>query len=204
MFIKNMEILNIYDNYNIDLNKYPRKKLNCRISDIVLITFFSNIQQLKKICNCYQEAYNNYNECKDYYFTFHFPISKTLNKKTYSAKEIITIMKEINFNILQYQNNTNHIQQYLKYKCNPLDVTLFFYLKNKEFFEKLINDLEQSKIFYFQGRNYSIKFDIPNDFYNYKQSNLYSALELIEIYSYSQYLVKNKIIKNLPLPKYLE
>jgi hypothetical protein len=199
-----MDKLNIYDNYTIDLNKYPRKELNYRITDIVLITLFSHIQQIKKICNCYQEAYNSYNEVKDYYFTFHFPISNTLNRKTYSAKEIITIMKEINFNIQQYQYNTNQLEHYLKYKNNPLDVTLFFYLKNKEFFEKLINDLEQSKIFYFQGRNYSIKFDVPYDFYNYKQSNLYSALELIEIYSYSQYLVKNKIIKNLPLPKYLE
>ena len=192
-----MNKLNIYDNYTIELNKYPRKELNYRISDIVLITLFSNIQQIKKICNCYQEAYNSYNEVKDYYFTFHFPISDTLNKKTYSAKEIITIMKE-------YQYNTNQLQHYLKYKCNPLDVTLFFYLKNKEFFEKLINDLEQSKIFYFQGRDYSIKFNVPIDFYKYKQSNHYSALELFEIYSYSQYLVKNKIIKNLPLPKYLE
>jgi len=199
-----MEKINVYDNYDIDLNKYPRKELNYRITDIILITMMMNIQQLNKINNCYQEAYNSYNEVKDYYFTFHFPISNTLNKKTYSAKEIITIMKEINFNIQQYKNNLNHLQHYLKYKCNPLDVTLFFYLKNKEFFENLINDIEKAKISYFQGRNYSIKFNIPTDFYNYKQSNLYSALELFEIYSYSQYLVKNKIIKNLPLPKYLE
>ena len=83
-----------------------------------------NLQQLNKINNCYQEAYNSYNEVKDYYFTFHFKISETLNKKTYSAKEIITIMKEINFNIQNYQNNINQIQHYLKYKCHPLDVTL--------------------------------------------------------------------------------
>ena len=202
-----MEKLNIYDNYTIELNKYPRKELNYRITDIILITFMMNLQQLNRLNKCYQEAYNSYNEVKDYYFTFHFTISETFNKKTYSAKEIITIMKEINFNIQQYKNNTNNtnqLQHYLKYKCNPLDVTLFFYLKNKEFFENLINDIEKAKISYFQGRNYSIKFNIPVDFYNYKQSNLYSALELFEIYSYSQYLVKNKIIKNLPLPKYLE
>ena len=109
-------------------------------------------------------------------------------------------MKEINYNLNLNQNN---IKKYL-YHCDQLDVILYFYLKNKEFFEKLFKDLENAKIFYFQGRNFSIKFDVPLDFYNHRQSNIYSALELFEIYTYSQYLVKNKIIKNLPLPKYLD
>ena len=34
--------LNIYDNYEIELNKYPRKEIKHRICDIVLITFFEN------------------------------------------------------------------------------------------------------------------------------------------------------------------
>ena len=78
-----MEKLNIYDNYTIELNKYPRKELNYRITDIILITFMMNLQQLNRLNKCYQEAYNSYNEVKDYYFTFHFTISETFNKKTY-------------------------------------------------------------------------------------------------------------------------
>lgn len=198
-----MEQLSVYDNYTIDLNKYPRKDLKFRISDIVLITFMMNLEQLKKICNCYNEAYTSYNECKEYYFILNFNVKDTLFKKNYSAKEIITLMKEINFNIQKNKNDINELKKYLN-NCYVLDIILYFYLKNKEFFEKLIKDLEKAKISYFQGRNYSIKFDVPIDFYNYKQSNLYSALELFEIYTYSQYLVKNKIIKNLPLPKYLD
>ena len=50
-----MEKINVYDNYDIDLNKYPRKELKFRICDIVLITFFMNIEKLKKICQCYNE-----------------------------------------------------------------------------------------------------------------------------------------------------
>ncbi len=198
-----MEQLNIYDNYSIDLKKYPRSSLNYRISDIVLITMMMNIDKLKRICNSYNEAYKSYNECKEYYFILDFIIDDKIEKKNYSAKEIIGIMKEINFNIQQRKNNYTDIKNYLNC-CDKLDIILYFYLKNKEFFEKLFEDLENSKISYFQGRNYSIKFNVPFDFYNYKQSNLYNALELFEIYKYSQYLVKNKIIKNLPLPKYLE
>jgi hypothetical protein len=189
-----MNKINVYDNYNIDLNKYPRKDIKYRICDIVLITFFMNIEKLKKICNCYNESYQNYNDCKEYYFFMDFDYDNKKLKKNYSAKEIIRLMKDINFDI----NSKNNLKKYYK-----LDLILYFYLKNKEFFEKLFNDLEKANIFYFQGRNYNVKFDVPNDFYNYKQSNVYSALELFEIYKYSQYLIKNKIIKNLPLPKYL-
>ena len=192
-----MNNLNIYDNYNIDINKYPRKDLKYNICDIVLITFFINIEKLKRICKCYNEAYTNFNECKDYYFFFEFfdDKDKIIMKKNYSAKEIISIMRQINYDI-QIKNN-------IKKKYEKLDIILYFYLKNKEFFEKLFNDLENSNQFYFQGRNYSIKFNLPKDFYNYNYSNVYNALELFEIYKYSQFLLKNKIIKNLPLPKYL-
>ena len=198
-----MEKINIYDNYNINLNKYPRKDIKYRISDIVLITFIMNLEQLKRICKCYNEAYNNYNECKEYYFLLDFIDNDVTLKKNYSAKEIITLMREINFNLQLRKNDVNTFKNYLK-TCNRLDIILYFYLKNKEFFEKLCDDLEKAKISYFQGRNYSIKFDVPYDFYNYKQSNLYNALELFEIYTYSHYLIKNKIKKNLPLPKYLD
>lgn len=188
-----MEKINVYDNYDIDLNKYPRKELKYRICDIVLITFFMNIEKLKKICQCYNESYTSYNECKEYYFYMEFIYENEKLKKNYSAKEIITLMQNINIDI-----RANNIKKY-----NKLDLILYFYLKNKEFFEKLFSDLEKANIFYFQGRNYNVRFDVPFDFYNYKQSNVYSALELFEIYKYSHFLIKNKIIKNLPLPKYL-
>lgn len=189
-----MEKINVYDNYNINLNKYPRKDIKCNICDIVLITFFMNIEKLKKICKSYNESYSSYNDCKEYYFLMEFEYENKKLKKNYSAKEIIQLMKEINFDI-QIKNNLK--------KYEKLDLILYFYLKNKEFFEKLFDDLEKANIFYFQRRDYSIKFDVPYDFYNYRQSNVYSALELFEIYKYSQYLIKNKIKKNLPLPKYL-
>ena len=187
--------LNIYDNYEIELNKYPRKEIKHRICDIVLITFFMNMEKLKKICKCYNEAYTNYNECKDYYFLMDFDDNGIKLKKNYSAKEIINLMQDINFSI---KENSNYLKKY-----NKIDLILYFYLKNKFYFEKLFEDLNKANQFYFQGRNYTINFSIPTDFYNYKQSTSYTALELFEIYKYSQYLIKNKINKELPLPKYL-
>lgn len=197
------QTINIYDNYQIDVNKYPRNDLKYRINDIILITFFMNIDQLSKIIKCYEEAYYHHNECKDYFFHFEF-LFEDNNKlrKNYSAKELIHLMKNIEFGINSTKQNAQQFKLYLR-RHPPLDIILYFYLRNKEYFQQLLDDLEKAKIAYFQGKNYNIKFNIPQDFYDYKQSNMYNALEIFEIYSYSQYLLKNKIKKNLPIPKYL-
>ena len=195
--------INIYDNYQIDINKYPRNHLQYRITDIILITFFMNCEQLSRIIKCYEDAYYHHNECKEYYFYFEFLLEDNNKlRKNYSAKELIHLMKNIELGINNNKNNNEQLQFYLR-RNPPIDIILYFYLRNKEYFQQLLNDLEKAKISYFQGKTYNIKFNIPQDFYDYKQSNMYSALEIFEIYSYSQYLVKNKIKKNLPIPKYL-
>jgi hypothetical protein len=197
-----MNNIQVFDHHSIEMNKYPRNDLKYRINDIVLITFFMNIEQLKKIIALYEEVYKHYNECKEYYFYFEFLFeSNEKIKKTYSAKEIINLIKNIDFIISTERNNEN-LKKYFK-RLPILDIILYFYLKNRLYFNELFQDLEKAKNAYFQGKNYSIKFYLPNDFYSYKQSNHYDALELFEIYTYSQFLLKNKIKKNLPLPKYL-
>ena len=67
--------LHVYGDYYIDYNKYPRKDEKSRIIDIMLINYFMYEEYLKKISICYKEAYQNYNECKDYYFLFEFPLN---------------------------------------------------------------------------------------------------------------------------------
>ena len=110
-------------------------------------------------------------------------------------------MQNINF-ILSSSSNIHDIQYKLK-RLNRLDVILYFYLKNKDNYMHIFETLEKAKIAYFQGKEYTAKFDIAQDFYNQKKSINYSALELIEIYTYSQYLLKRKIKLDLPIPKYL-
>ena len=196
-----MNELQIYGDYYIKYDKYPRKDETMRINDIILITYFMHEEYLKKIANSYIESYRNYNDCKDYFFVFHFKIDKLQLKKNYEAREIINIMQNINL-ILSSSSNINDIQYKLK-RLNRLDVILYFYLKNKDNYMYIFETLEKAKIAYFQGKEYNAKFDIAQDFYNQKKSINYSALELIEIYIYAQYLLKRKIKLDLPIPKYL-
>lgn len=193
--------LHVYGDYYIDYSKYPRKDEKSRIIDIMLINYFMYEEYLKKISICYKDAYQKYNECKDYFFLFEFSIESLKLKKNYEAREIINIMKEINF-LISSSNNIEILQQQLKRK-NRLDVILYFYLKNKDHYMNIFESLEKAKIAYFQGKEYQVKFDINQDFYNYTQSQIYTALELIEIYIYTQYLLKRKIKLDLPIPKYL-
>lgn len=196
-----MEKLHIYGDYYINFDKYPRKNEQSRISDSMLITYFMHEEFLKKIAKSYIEAYRNYNECKDYFFLFHFKIDKLELKKNYEAREIIKIMQDINLIITSYGNIVD-IQNKLK-RLNRLDVILYFYLKNKDNYMNIFESLEKAKIAYFQGKEYNVKFDSIFDFYKFQNSQNYTALELIEIYSYTQYLLKRKIKLALPIPKYL-
>ena len=193
--------LHIYGDYYINFNKYPRKDEKSRIIDIMLINYFMHEEYLKKVSICYKDAYMNYNECKDYYFIFEFKIEKLTLRKNYEAREIINIMKNINF-LITTTNNLELIQQQLK-KLNRLDIILYFYLKNKDHYMNIFESLEKAKLAYFQGKEFQVKFDSNQDFYNYKQSQIYSALEIIEIYVYTQYLLNRKIKLDLPIPKYL-
>lgn len=196
-----MNQLHVYGEYYIEFDKYPRKDENTRINDIILITYFMHEEYLKKIANSYIEAYRNYNDCKDYFFVFQFKIDKLQLKKNYEAREIINIMQNINF-ILSSSTNIIDTQNKLK-RLNRLDVILYFYLKNKDNYMYIFETLEKAKLSYFQGKEYNSKFDIAQDFYNQKITCNYSALELLEIYTYTQYLLKRKIKLDLPMPKYL-
>jgi hypothetical protein len=196
-----MDKLHVYGDYYINFDKYPRKNEQSRISDSMLITYFMHEEFLKKISKSYIEAYRNYNECKDYFFLFQFKIDKLELKKNYEAREIIKIMQDINLIITSYGNIID-IQNKLK-RLNRLDVILYFYLKNKDGYMNIFESLEKAKIAYFQGREYNVKFDSIFDFYKFQNNQTYTALELIEIYSYTQYLLKRKIKLALPIPKYL-
>jgi hypothetical protein len=152
---------------------------------------------LKKMGESYDKAITYYNDCKEYFYIFNF--NKTIKK--YSAQEIINLKKNLDDFFL---NNRNvQVQQNFINKMNILDITLYFYIKNKDFYLNLYKSLEHAKRSYFERREYNYRIIPPIDFYNKISSQIYSALELMELNSYAQYLIKNKIIKELPYPKYI-
>lgn len=180
----NIEIT-VYDNYKISLNKYPRNDTDKRETDIIIITFLMYEEYLKKLANSYSESLKYYHNCKEYFYIFNFKIDKNKETKSYSAKDIILLMQLKNFdNVLL------------------MDKIFYYYIKNKDFYLNLFESLEHAKSAYFQRREYNYRIIPPNDFYNNLTPKIYSAIELMELNSYAQFLIQNKIICNLPIPKY--
>jgi hypothetical protein len=187
----------VYDNYEISLTKYPRINTNKEKTDIIIVIFLMHEDFLKKLSESYYEANKYYNDCKEYYYVFKF--NKIVKK--YSAQEIILLINQIN-NFLSINKN---IDQQLKFfsKMPNINVIFYFYIRNKDFYLNLFENIEHSKKAYFERRDYSYRIIPPIDFYNKINSITYSALELMELNSYAQYLIQRKIIKELPIPKYL-
>ena len=176
----NFEIT-VYDNYTIPFNKYPRKNTDKRETDIVIVTFLMHEDYLKKLSIAYSESIRFYNNCKEYFYIFKF--QKEI--KRYSAQDIILLMKITSFN-----------------NISLMDKVLYFYIKNKEFYTNLFESLEHAKKAYFERREYNYRIMPPIDFYDGLISKTYSALELMELNAYAQFLIQNKIICELPIPKY--
>jgi hypothetical protein len=197
--------IQVYDNFSIDYNKYPRKDTGKYETDIAMIQFLMNQEYLEKVALSYSTAIQFFNECKEYYF-----LLKSLDgkqNKRFSAKEIMFIMNQINM----YANKNPDVYSIQKYLRNfhPLDQLYYILIKNKEFYLQLFHNVKDAKYAFFERREINYKFFIPFDFYgdikttNLNRGQVYTAIELLEINAYTQFLVKNKIIKNLPNPLFI-
>ena len=198
-----MNTIIVYDDYKLDLLKYPRKNSNYELTDIIMINFLMHQGFLQKLSESFMEAITNFHLCKEYYYIFKFNNKNNDFSKIrkYSAKDIMFLITETN-NYFLKNPNFNIQLNYLK-KFHFLDQVYYFYVRNKNFYLDLFKSMQDAKVAYFERREYRYKFTVPNDFYNFFSTNTYSALELLEINAYVQYLVQRKIIKELPIPKYL-
>ena len=194
----NNDEITVYDDYKVNLYKYPRINTEKEYTDIIIIIFLTHEDFLKKLAKSFDDSLKYYHECKEYYYVFNF--NKIIRK--YSAQEIMLLIKNTND---YFRENTN-INIQLKYLNNLLliDQIFYFYIKNKNFYINLFEALEDAKKAYFERRDYSYRIIPPTDFYTNITPKIYNAIELMEIYSYTNYLVKRKIIKDLPIPKYLD
>jgi hypothetical protein len=192
-----LEQIIVYDNFSIDLNKYPRINTDKEKTDIIIIIFFMHQELLTKLARSFDYALQHYHDCKEYFYVLNFH-----NKiKKFSANEIILLINQTNQFFRDYPNINLQIK-YLN-KLSFLDSIYYFYLKNKDFYLNLYESLEHAKKAYFERREYSYRITPPIDFYNNIFNKTYSAIELMELNSYTQYLLQKKIIQNLPIPKYL-
>ena len=60
----------VYDNYEINLNKYPRFNTDKEKTDIILIIFLMNEDLLKKLAESFDNSLKYYHDCKEYYYIF--------------------------------------------------------------------------------------------------------------------------------------
>ncbi len=194
--------IQVYDSFTIDFNKYPRKNTPKYETDVVMIHFLMHQDYLEKVAKSYTTAIQFYNECKEYYFMLKSLDGK--NSKRYSAQELMFIINQIK--IFSSKNpDIYSIQKYIR-NFHPLDQLYYILIKNKEFYLELFRNMTDAKFAFFERREINYKFFIPFDFYgdiksmNSNKGQVYTALELLEINAYVQFLVKKKIIKNLPEP----
>lgn len=193
---KDEEII-VYDDYKISLYKYPRNNTDKRETDIIITIFLMHEDYLKNLAKSYENAVKFYHQCKEYFYVFNFNNETT----KYSAQDIIILTNETT----SYFRDNPNIKLQLQYLSNLLkiDQIFYFYIKNKDFYINLYESLEHAKQSYFERRDYNYRIVPPIDFYNKLLPKTYSALELMELNSYSNYLVKNKIICKLPNPIYI-
>lgn len=188
----------VYDDYKIKLSKYPRNDTDKRETDIIIILFLMHEEYLRKLSIAYNEALRFYNNCKEYFYIFQF------EKRTrrFEAKEIIQLINTTN----EYIRNNPNINKQMEYfqRIPYMDRIFYFYIKNKDFYMNLYESLEHAKMAYFERREYNYRIIPPTDYYNGILPKIYNAIELMEINAYTQHLVKNKIIGELPIPKYFK
>ena len=190
----------VYDNYEISLYKYPRKNTDKEKTDIMIIIFLMHEDFLKNLAKSFENSLKFYYECKEYFYVFKFN-NDLKNARKYSAQDIISLYNNTN-DFFRNNHNINIQKRYLN-NMYPMDQIFYFYLKNKDFYLNLYESLEHAKKAYFERRDYLYRIIPPIDFYNNILTQNYNAIELMELNSYAQYLIKRKIIQDLPKPKYM-
>lgn len=188
----------VYDSFTIDLDKYPRIGSVKENTDKVIIQFLMNQEMLEKVVKSYGNAVTFYNECKDYFYVFQSYDKKKFKK--FSAQEIIQLVNSTN-TFMNQQRNPILQMEYLR-KMNVMDMYYYILIRNRDFYMELFLNIQDAKHAYFQRREVNYKCNPPFDFYGDMGiiGQVYHAQELLEINAYVQFLLKNKIYKELPEP----
>ncbi len=191
----------VYGDFTLDLKKYPRSGTNKEKTDIIIITFLMHEDYLTKCAKSLDDAIKYFNGCKEYFYIYHTPDNVV---KRYSAKEIIQLHTMLTNHPLRTHNDYYNFMKNFQYA----DQCYISYLKCRDFYMNLFKSIKNAKDAHFERRDYVYKVVPPMEIYGFMKNaivgQIYSAYELMELFTFTHYLKNHKIIKELPIPSFVE
>lgn len=188
----------VYGDFTLDLKKYPRIGVK---TDIIIINFLMYEDELTKCAKSLEDAIKYFNGCKEYFYTYHAPGHAV---KRYSAKEIIYFHNMLSNRVIR---NSHEYMEFMK-GFSYADQCYISYLRCRDFYMNLFKSMKSAKDAHFERRDFVYRVVPPMEIYGHMAKpipgQIYSAYELMELYTYTHYLKNRGIIKELPVPSFVE
>ncbi len=192
----------VYGDFTLDLKKYPRVGTIKEKTDIIIITFLMHEEELTKCAKSLDDAIKYFNGCKEYFYTYHTPNQDGI--KRYSAKEIIHLHTMLTNRPLRTNMEYYEFMKNFQY----VDQCYISYLRCRDFYMNLFKSIKLAKDAHFERRDYVYRVVPPMEIYGHMKNQIvgqvYSAYELMELFTFSHYLKNHRIIKELPIPSFVE
>ncbi len=190
----------VYGDFTLDVKKYPRIGSAKEKTDIIIITFLMHEEELTKCAKSLDDSIKYFNACKEYFYTYHTPDRVV---KRYSAKEIIQIHQMLSMRPLRTPQEYYEFIRHFDYK----DQCYISYLRCRDFYMNLFHSVKAAKDAHFERREFSYRVLPPLEIYGHMKrpilGELYSAYELMELFTFTHYLKNHHIIKELPIPSFM-
>jgi hypothetical protein len=187
----------VYGEFSFDARKYPRPGIP---ADIILITFLMHEEFLRGCARSLELAIKYFNGCKEYFYVYHTPDGAT---RRYSAKEIIQMNSAV-ISRTAVRSPAEYLELIRPY--SDIDRCYLSYMRSRNFFIGLLDAVVEAKEAHFQRRDFSYRLQPSMELYGHYgrpiQGQVYSAYDLMEIYTYANYLKRHGIVKELPFPSF--
>ena len=195
----------VYGNFTLDLKKYPRRGTKQEKTDIIIINFLMHEEFLTKCAKSLDDAIKYYNACKDYSYLFVSPESPEFSRvnKRYTAKEIIQLHSMITNRPIRGAGE--YLERMRGFAV--ADQVYISYLSCRDFYMNLFGAIKGAKDAHFERRDYHYRVVPPMEIYGHLgnpiMGQIYNAYELMELFTYTHYLKKHHILKELPIPSFI-
>ncbi len=199
------ESIIVYGNFTLDLKKYPRRGTKQEKTDIIIINFLMHEEFLTKCAKSLEDAIKYYNACKEYSYLFVSPESPEFPRvtKRYTAKEIIQLHNMMTTRPIR--TAAEYLERMRGFSL--ADQVYISYLSCRDFYMNLFGAIKGAKDAHFERREYHYRVIPPMEIFGHLGTpilgQIYSAYELMELFTYTHYLKKHHILKELPVPSFV-